>query len=147
MSMVDTDWEQVSLVPQRRLGALLSSARAAKGLTIEQVAEQSGGRFSIAALASVERGSCPSSDPELRVLSELYGIEASSLVPARSKLIIDLDEGLISVEDTRTKLPRHARDREDVLSRYLAMVYSMTSTCGAARSASAAALSNPICSH
>ena len=125
MSMVELDLEQISLVPQRRLGALLSSARAAKGFTLEEVAEQSGGRFSTAALASIERGTRTSSDPELRALSALYGLEATSLVPARSKLVIDLDEGLMVVEDNRTKLSKHARDREDVLSRYLAMVYSM----------------------
>src|SRR5436853_7499948 len=69
------DWEQVSLVPKRRLGALLSSARVERGLTLDEVAGRAGASFSLATLASIERGTRACSDVELRTLSQLYGLE------------------------------------------------------------------------
>ena len=125
MTSIETEWERVSLVPRRRLGALLSSARVAGGITLEEVAERADGHFTIAALASIERGTRDCTDTELRRLSEMYGLEATSLVPARSRLIIDVDEGVMAVDEHRTTLGRSIADRQDVLSRYLAMVYSM----------------------
>lgn len=125
MTMTESEWERVSLVPRRRLGALLSHARVAKGLTLDEVAGRAGDQFSTGTLASVERGTRDCSDAELRTLSQLYSLEATSLVPSRSQLVIDFDDRMLSVEDHHTKLGRSPRDREDVLSRYLAMVYSM----------------------
>jgi transcriptional regulator with XRE-family HTH domain len=125
MPQHDTAWERVSVVPPRRLGRLLSEARSARGLTLDELAASADGRFSLAALASIECGARDVSDAEVRVLANLYGVASSSLVPPRSKLEIDLDEGKLFVAGHNRRLPHRAHDREDVLSRYLAMVYSM----------------------
>ena len=119
------DWSRGGLVPPRRLGALLSSARAANGLTLEDVVHRADGVFSLAALASIERGTTYLTDSELRWLADLYGIETTGLVPSRSKLVIDLDDGVLQVPDHRRVKVDHHAGRDEVLSRYLAMVYSM----------------------
>jgi len=120
------DWISRGLVPPRRLGNLLSDARAARGVTLEEVAERSAGEFGLAALASIERGTMTLRDIDLDHLAVLYSLTATDLIPARSKLVIDLDEGTLEVPDAagRAKLPRDA-GHDEVLSRYLAMVYSM----------------------
>lgn len=125
MDQAVNDFERTALVPPRRLGRLLSEARSAQGLTLEDLAGRSAGRFSLAALSSIERGSREITDDEARVLSSVYGIESTALVPPRSQLIVDLDEGLLSVEDRRAQLPRLVHSRDEVLTRYLTMVYSM----------------------
>ena len=38
MPQHDTAWERVSVVPPRRLGRLLSEARSARGLTLDELA-------------------------------------------------------------------------------------------------------------
>ncbi len=119
------DWSRGGLVPPRRLGALLSSARASNGLTLEDVVHKADGVFNLSALASIERGTTYLTDSELRWLADLYGIQTTELVPSRSKLVIDLDDGVLQVpEHRRVKVDHHA-GRDEVLSRYLAMVYSM----------------------
>lgn len=119
------DWERSTLVPPRRLGNLLSEARARRGLTLEEAAAMSDGRFSLSTLSSIERGSRPVTDQDARVLAEVYGLESSSLVPARSKLIVDLGEGVLTVDDRTARVGRVAPARDEVLARYLTMVYSM----------------------
>lgn len=120
----DDGWDGVGLVPPRRLGALLSEARSTRGLTLEDVVDRSAGTFGLARLASVERGTVHVSDAEVARLASMYGLTATNLVPARSKLIVDLDEGLLGV-DGRRSTPLGTADRHEVLVRYLAMVHSM----------------------
>ncbi len=47
------------------------------------------------------------------------------MVPERSKLVVDLDEGLISIDDHRQRIGRTTLARDEVLARSLTMVYSM----------------------
>jgi len=119
-------FEHVGVVPPRRLGALLSSERVRRGLTIEEISEASQGRLPLHRLSSIERGTARLDDRELALLIDLYGVAASSLVPERSQLMIDLDEGLLWVNETSNRTKVHSSaGRDEVLSRYLAMVYSM----------------------
>ena len=119
-------FEHIGVVPPRRLGALLSSERVRRGLTIEQISEASAGRLPLHRLSSIERGTARFSDDELALVIDLYGVAPSSLVPERSQLMIDLDEGLLWVNETSNRARvRPSAGRDDVLSRYLAMVYSM----------------------
>ncbi len=120
----DDGWGGVGLVPPRRLGALLSEARAARGLTLEDVVTRSGGAFGLARLSSVERGTVHVTDAEMTRLASVYGLTATGVVPARSKLIVDLDEGILEV-DGRRSAPVQVSDHHEVLVRYLAMVHSM----------------------
>ena len=119
------DWERGSLIPPRRLGTLLSEARARKGFTLEDLAERSNGRFSLSALSSIERGSRDVSDEDAKRLAAIYELEATSLVPPRSKLIVDLNEGLLTVDDRTLRVGRSTPSRDEVLARYLTLVYSM----------------------
>ncbi len=121
----DGGFDPLGLVPPRRLGDLLSRHRSDRGLTLEEVATSTHGRISLAGLAAIERGVAPLTDDSLRLLSDVYELDTVSLVPTRSRLVLDLDARYIAVEDHRTALPRRAPKRDDVLVRYLTMVYSM----------------------
>jgi len=115
------------LVPPRRLGRLLAEARLERGLTVADVAEQIGGALDEIDLLEIETGRRAIADHDLNTLSELYGVKTSSMVPGRSELVIDLDEGLISADGTVRELTDHESDagREEVLSKYLALVYTL----------------------
>ena len=65
------------------------------------------------------------SDEDARKLATIYGLESTSLVPPRSKLIVDLSEGLLTVDDRSLRVGRSSPSRDEVLARYLTLVYSM----------------------
>lgn len=123
----DTGPDLLTLVPPRRLGGVLSGVRSARGLTLEEVAEATSGRFSVAALAAAERGVARLDDGSLRFLADVYGLDTVRAVPQRSTLVIDLDEGFLAVADRRSGLTE-VSSRPEVLARYLALVHSMRGT-------------------
>lgn len=114
-----------SLLPPRRLGSLLAQARLSGGYSLIEASDALGEPWSPVELLEVETGRRPLLDPDLETLTELYGIETTSLIPDRSRLVIDLDEGLLGVGDTRVTLGGQSRQEREVLSQYLAMVYTM----------------------
>src|SRR4051794_9619823 len=101
-----TEWERGSLIPPRRLGALLSDARSARGHTLEDLVARSAGKFTLTTLSSIERGSREVSDDDARALADIYGLTATSFVPPRSRLIVDLQEGTLSIDDRSTRVGR-----------------------------------------
>ncbi len=115
------------LVPPRRLGRLLAEARLERGLTVADVAEEIGGALDEIEILEVETGRRALDDQDLRTLTELYGLKTSSMVPSRSRLVIDLEEGVIEADGTTAELPdaEEPAGRDEVLSKYLALVYSM----------------------
>jgi transcriptional regulator with XRE-family HTH domain len=114
------------LVPPRRLGRLLAEARLERGLTVADVSAAIGGALDEVELLEVETGRRAIGDQDLTTLAELYGLETSSMIPSRSRLVIDLDEGVIDADGTTAELPTEdGPSREQVLSKYLALVYSM----------------------
>jgi len=119
------DWEGTGLVPPRRLGALLSSVRAQRGVTLDEVVERSQGVFTLSTIASIERGTTYVTDEELAWIAALYDVETTKLIPSRSQLVIDLDDGRIEIEGQRRARVAKDADRREVLARYLATVYSM----------------------
>ena len=126
LELLPDPWEHAGLIPPRRLGALLSESRSRQGATLADVAEASNGRFSFATLASVERGTTALTEKELSKVAELYGVQADSLIPTRSRLVVDLEEGRMWVAQTRHKARLDGRSTtHDVLARYLSMVYCM----------------------
>lgn len=115
------------LVPPVRLGRLLRDAREANGLSVVDLTRRCGFAYDEDWFTDVESGRVPLDEPQVRWLSALYGVGAGELVPARSQLVIDLDEGVLALGG-RT-VPVHAA-REDVavtaervLTNYLALVY------------------------
>ncbi len=119
-------WEPTQVVPPRRLGHILSRARSDRGWTLEDAAEASKGRYGLWQLAAVERGTGQLGDSDLREICGIYGIDRGSLVPLRSHLVVDLEEGRLWVEETarEARVPPDSPRRE-VLARYLTMVYAM----------------------
>lgn len=112
------------LVPPRRLGRLLAQARVARGLSLEDVCDELDGRFTEIDVLEIETGRHPVSDQELRVLADLYDVETSTMVPGRSELMIDLDDGTIQAGGSTVAVTA-TTERREVLSKYLALVYSM----------------------
>jgi len=101
-----------------------------RGFSLEEAASRMGGRLSSVALLEIETGHRRVNDRDLSALAELYQIETAELVPSRSELIIDLSEGTISAGHGRARVTvvPDAEDREEILSRYLSLVYSMRRT-------------------
>lgn len=111
-----------SLVPPRRLGALLREARVAAGRELVELGPVCG--LSVVELDDVEHGRRPLDEATLGALVEAYGVSGAGVVPARSQLVIDLDEGRIAVNRTDIDVdPAYGPDA--VLTRYLALVYRL----------------------
>ena len=65
-------------------------------------------------------------DGQLAGVATLYGVDVATIVPPRSKLVVDLDEGILRVDGRRSATEvGEGADRHEVLARYLALVYSM----------------------
>ncbi len=77
------------------MGRTLRRARAARGLTLKEVASASGGRFSSTAVAGYERGERNISLQRFCELADFYGIEperllADALHPDDRERVVDL---------------------------------------------------------
>ena len=113
------------LVPPRRLGQLLSSARVQGGFSLDEAALAMGPNWSSLALLEIETGHRPVLEEDLATLTKLYRIPTTTLIPTRSHLMLDLDEGVLEVGHQRARLDGEVVERRDVLTRYLSMVYAM----------------------
>jgi transcriptional regulator with XRE-family HTH domain len=124
------------LIPPRRLGALLREARLGAGRDLAELAADCD--LTVVDLDDLEQGRVTIDDVLLARLVELYGVEDASLVPERSKLVIDLDEGRIAVHDAADPelvgpdgpgsdgtIPHEIVAPDLVLARYLALVYRL----------------------
>jgi transcriptional regulator with XRE-family HTH domain len=113
------------LVPPVRLGRLLCEAREAQGRTPSDLARGCGLAYDERWFADLEAGRVPLDDPLVKWVSALYGIDAGELAPSRSRLIIDLDEGVMAVGARSIALPggQQVPTFEQVLTNYLALVY------------------------
>ncbi len=112
------------LVPPTRLGQLLTEARESRGVSVD-VANEELARNNVAIdLREVEAGRVRIDDRQVEQLARIYGIETGNLIPMRSRLIVDLSEGVIQDERTRSAI-RLDPDRGETLRRYLALVYQM----------------------
>jgi len=109
------------LVPPGRLAALLSSRRKALGLDLAQMASRSEGRFSPLVLSDLERGRIALDDDALRDLTELYELDSGPVVPARSRLIVDLGGGEMRVGSTGVAI--EGNELDSILERYLSLLY------------------------
>jgi hypothetical protein len=112
-------------VPLRRLGALLRDARLSANDDLAAVAGRSGGRFDPVGLLAVEEGDRHLTDDDVAALLALYGADPGELVAARSTLVIDLGEGTVAAGSWSTSLPPGSDDPDEVLARYLALLYEM----------------------
>lgn len=114
-----------TLVPPARLGQLLTTARDREQRSLNEVAAASGGRFRPVDLLAIEAGERTLGDEELQEVIDLYGVDPGELVPDRSRLIIDFEEGLIRAAEHEKELESRAPTPDEVLTSYLSLVYSM----------------------
>ena len=112
-------------VSLRRLGALLRATRVGRGVELARLAEVSGDMFSSTDLADIEDGRASLTDDEVDDLLALYDAEPGDLLASRSTLVIDLHEGTVAAGPWSTTFRPDADGTDDVLARYLALVYEM----------------------
>lgn len=93
-------------------------------MTVADVCDEIGGAIDDIDLLEIETGRRSIDDKDLKVLAELYGLTTTSMIPSRSRLVIDLEEGTIDADGTSADLSDEAQ-RQEVLTKYLALVYSM----------------------
>jgi transcriptional regulator with XRE-family HTH domain len=111
------------LVPPVRLGRLLGAAREAQGESYDDLVRRCGLAFDQDFFARVEQGRAELDEPLVRWITELYGVSAGELVPARSRLVIDLAERQVAIGERR--VPLSGETPEQILVNYLALVYSL----------------------
>ncbi len=113
-----------NVVPPRRLGQLLAEARQASGTSLEVLTEELERQGVRVDLTRVEAGQVQLDESQIARVADVYGVETSSLVPSRSRLVVDLSEGVIQDERTQAAF-QVAPERDETLRRYLALVYEM----------------------
>ncbi|MEQ8841263.1 MAG: helix-turn-helix transcriptional regulator [Acidimicrobiales bacterium] len=111
-----------TLVPPRRLGTLLREARVAAGRELTDLTTPSG--LTVVELDDIEHGRRSLDESTLTALVATYGIDHAEIVPARSQLVIDLDEGRIAVENSAVDVDT-TYGADAVLTRYLSLVYRL----------------------
>ena len=107
------------LVPANRLGQLLAEARLRKGTDLEELASISD--FTVGDLSDLEAGHRLLDDALVQRVTKLYEIDCGPIVPERSGLVIDLNDGSLSAAGHAYQLDSSERDH--VLERYLSLVY------------------------
>ncbi|MEO0494917.1 MAG: helix-turn-helix transcriptional regulator [Actinomycetota bacterium] len=112
-----------TLVPPRRLGGLLRQSRVSAGLELGELAAGTG--LTVVDLDDIEHGRRLVDDQLLTRLVALYGVEEAGLLPARSQLVIDLDESHVSIDGHDVAVPGELVGADGVLARYLALVYHL----------------------
>lgn len=115
--------ETGTLVPPRRLGTLLRQSRIAAGLELDELAARQS-ELTVVDLDDLEHGRRIVDDSLLNRLVTLYGVEDAGLLPTRSQLVIDLDEGRIAVDQSDVST-EGLTGPDAVLARYLALVYHL----------------------
>ncbi len=125
--MVDTSGVTTAspalLVPPVRLGRLLGAARESHGESYDDLVRRCGLAFDQEFFARVEQGRAELDEPLVRWITELYGVSVGELVPARSRLVIDLAEREVAIGDRR--VPMSGTTPDQILVNYLALVYNL----------------------
>lgn len=112
----------LDIVPPRRIGLLLTGARAERGLTLAQVAARSSLAEDV--LGSIEAGETPLTDESLDAVLNAYGTTIDELLPARRQVVLDLDAGQLLVAEEAAEL-QGAPTADEVLGAYLSLVYTL----------------------
>ncbi len=111
-------------VPPLRLGRLLRSARLDAEVTLEDLVARGAGTFTLTDLMDIEAGRRGVDRDELDELIASYGVEETSFVPERTRLVIDLDENVMRTDGATVDFEA-ADEPQRVLARYLGLVYSL----------------------
>ncbi len=110
--------------PPERVGLLLAEARTRQGLRLEQVADQLDGDVDATRLMALESGAIEVSPDVFEELGRIYGVAPEDIVPPRSQLIVDLNEGYLRAGPDISLLSDGV-GRKAVLNSYLEMVWEL----------------------
>jgi transcriptional regulator with XRE-family HTH domain len=113
----------LTLLPPRRLGHLLCEGRTSRGRSLADVAAAS--QFSEQQLLAVESGERHLDGEELDDVLAAYQVTPEELFPARSQVVVDLDQGQLLVAEEAATLDSEAPTPDEVLSAYLSLVYTL----------------------
>jgi transcriptional regulator with XRE-family HTH domain len=116
----------LTLLPMRRLGALLRERRHADQRTIDEVADLSG--MSSEEIGLVEAGQLALTDRQLDSVFLAYGTTAERLAAERAQVVIDVDRGEIVVADETASLGVDAPTPDEILAAYLSLLYTVRRT-------------------
>ncbi|NNE72321.1 MAG: helix-turn-helix transcriptional regulator [Acidimicrobiales bacterium] len=110
------------LVPPVRLGKMLRESREERGFSVSDLAVLH--NIDMADLAAIEAGLATVDHEKLELLQVVYGVDVTEMVPHRTELIIDLDEGTIHTAERTVQLARR-QPVDELLTRYLALVHTL----------------------
>ncbi|MCD9622457.1 helix-turn-helix domain-containing protein [Rhabdothermincola salaria] len=113
----------LTLLPPQRLGVLLSEGRHARGRSLTDVA--SACSFDEEELDALERGDLRLADDQVQPVLDAYGVPVEELIPARSQVVVDLDQGQLLVAEEAAAIDTSAPTADEVLSAYLSLVYTL----------------------
>lgn len=122
--MAISDHLSSGLVPPRRFGAVLERSRSEMGASLEEVAGRSHD-LTVATLERAEAGELVLDDEVVSRLASAYDLGCGPIVPSRTELVIDLSNGLVSIGDEQQGMPRWRRGPDQLLIRYLGLVYAL----------------------
>jgi hypothetical protein len=114
----------VSYVPTARLAQLLVIARGGMGISLDDMSERFGGRFTVFQLMQLEAAILAIDDDDLRAIAKAYGLDYNLFAPARGLLHVDLTAMTISIGETESAFEPGSNSTE-VLIRYLALLYNL----------------------
>ncbi|MEI7887703.1 MAG: hypothetical protein WCJ04_09940 [Actinomycetes bacterium] len=113
------------VVPAHRLGELLCGARLRQGLSLDAAANALGADWSALTLLEIETGYRSIPDQDLLALTDMYQIATAELIPSRSHLVLEIDDRIQDRGGLTLHFVGGDSDEEEVLTRYLAALYSM----------------------
>jgi hypothetical protein len=90
---------------------------------VEDLASQS--FFTPEDLSTIESGERDLDDRALTEVLNVYHVDAEELVPARARLVIDLDEHVVAAGGERRSLAGRGPTADAVLGSYLSLVYTL----------------------
>jgi hypothetical protein len=114
-----------TLIPASRFGEVLRRARVGRGLSLDDLAAASAGRFTAGWLEQVEFGEFGVDDDQVERLAGLYDVEVCTLTPQRAQLVIDLEAGTVTAGPETSVVGGSEPDPDDVLTHYLSLVYTL----------------------
>jgi len=111
----------LTLLPPRRLGAILAERRMLMSSTVAEVAD--GSPFTEAQLLEIEAGAAPLTEARIDAVIAAYGMHPDDLLSQRAQVVVDLDRGQLLVAEQAAALDLDAPTADEVLGAYLSLLY------------------------
>jgi transcriptional regulator with XRE-family HTH domain len=109
----------------QRFGRELRRARERNVLSLEDLSEASGGRFTTGELGAFERGVRPTGDTLSSLLANLYEIDLDGVAPPRRALEVDLVAGFVSTGGALRRIEDRGDRVADTLTAYRDLIWAV----------------------